>query len=145
MLSRGCTRNDHQPLRIFLAIFACVQDRSRTNAQPLCAIPMEAPSEFLELISRPCVGRSDKAAGWVKNDKGIVAVTCTDSLRTFPVVYTIQSVDTVAREFCPCTIRLEVIGASTNLLNRQCAAREAGYNLEGLSSRELTLPGMPGY
>lgn len=64
-----------------------------------------------ELPSRPRVGRPDKAAVWVKNDRGMVAVTCTDCLRTFPVAGTIQGVNNVACEFCPCTIRFEVIGA----------------------------------
>jgi CheY-like chemotaxis protein len=72
-------------------------------------------SKILELIqelpSRPRVGRPDKAAVWVKNDKGMVAVTCTDCLRTFPVAGTIQGVNNVDCEFCPCTIRFEVIGA----------------------------------
>ena len=63
-----------------------------------------------ELPSRPRVGRPDKAAVWVKNDKGIVAVTCTDCLRTFPVADTNLGVNTVACEFCPCNIRFEVIG-----------------------------------
>ncbi len=63
-----------------------------------------------ELPSRPRVGRPDKAAVWVKNDKGIVAVTCTDCLRTFPVAGTIQGVNTVPCEFCECNIRFEVIG-----------------------------------
>ncbi len=63
-----------------------------------------------ELPSRPRTGRPDKAAVWVKNDKGIVAVTCTDCLRTFPVANTIDGVNSVPCEFCPCTIRFEVIG-----------------------------------
>jgi CheY-like chemotaxis protein len=66
-----------------------------------------------ELPSRPRVGSSDKAAIWVKNDRGMVAVTCTDCLRTFPVAGTIQGVNTVPCEFCPCAIRFEVIGTLT--------------------------------
>lgn len=64
-----------------------------------------------ELPSRPRAGRPDKAAVWVKNDKGIVAVTCIDCLRTFPVAGTIEGVNTVPCEFCPCSIRFEVIGS----------------------------------
>lgn len=63
-----------------------------------------------ELPSRPRVGRPDKAAVWVKNDKGLVAVTCTDFLRTFPVLDTINGVNTIPCDFCPSTIRFEVIG-----------------------------------
>jgi CheY-like chemotaxis protein len=71
-------------------------------------------SKVLELIhelpSRPRAGKPMKAAVWVKNDRGSVAVTCTDCLRTFPVAGTIQGVNSIACEFCPCTIRFEVIG-----------------------------------
>lgn len=64
-----------------------------------------------ELPSRPRVGRPDKAAVWVKNDKGIVAVTCTGCLRTFPVLDAINGVNTIPCEFCDCSIRVEVIQA----------------------------------
>jgi DNA-binding response OmpR family regulator len=63
-----------------------------------------------ELPPRPRTGKSDKAAVWVKNDKGIIAVTCTDCLRTFPVLDTTTGVNTVQCEFCPCVIRFEIIG-----------------------------------
>ena len=63
-----------------------------------------------ELPPRPRTGRPDRAAVWVKNDKGIIAVTCTDCLRTFPVLDTVSGVNTVQCEFCPCVIRFEIIG-----------------------------------
>ena len=63
-----------------------------------------------ELPPRPRTGRSDKAAVWVKNDKGVIAVTCTECLRTFPVLDTVGGVNTVQCEFCPCVIRFEIIG-----------------------------------
>ena len=63
-----------------------------------------------ELPPRPRTGRPDKAAVWVKNDNGIVAVTCTDCLRTFPVLDTISGINTVQCEFCPCVIKFEIIG-----------------------------------
>jgi CheY-like chemotaxis protein len=63
-----------------------------------------------ELPPRPRTGRPDKAAVWVKNDKGIVAVTCTDCLRTFPVLDVRTGVNTVQCEFCPCSIKVEIIG-----------------------------------
>ncbi len=63
-----------------------------------------------ELPPRPRTGRSDKAAVWVKNDKGFIAVTCTDCLRTFPVLDTTTGVNTVLCEFCSCVIRFEIIG-----------------------------------
>lgn len=62
-----------------------------------------------ELPSRPRAGSPDRAAVWVKNDKGIIAVTCTDCLRTFPVPDAVLGINTVACEFCPCNIRFEVI------------------------------------
>jgi CheY-like chemotaxis protein len=69
-----------------------------------------------ELPPRPRTGRPDKAAVWVKNDKGMVAVTCTDCLRTFPVPDAINGVNTVECEFCPCVIRFEIIGGLTKPL-----------------------------
>ena len=62
------------------------------------------------LPPRPRTGRPDKAAVWVKNDKGVVAVTCTDCLRTFPVANVTTGVNTVQCEFCCCTIKFEIIG-----------------------------------
>jgi hypothetical protein len=47
----------------------------------------------------------------VKNEKGIVAVTCADCLRTFPVMDAVEGVNTVACEFCPCEIRFEIVRA----------------------------------
>jgi CheY-like chemotaxis protein len=63
-----------------------------------------------ELPPRPRTGRPDRAAVWVKNDKGIVAVTCTDCMRTFPVLDANIGLNTVQCEFCPCVIRFEIIG-----------------------------------
>jgi CheY-like chemotaxis protein len=63
-----------------------------------------------ELPPRPRAGRPVKAAVWVKNDKGFVAVTCTDCLRTFPVLDAIKGVNTVECEFCRCPIKFEIIG-----------------------------------
>ncbi|MGB8479911.1 MAG: response regulator [Acidobacteriaceae bacterium] len=63
-----------------------------------------------ELPPRPRTGRPDKAAVWVKNDKGYIAVTCIDCLRTFPVPDTMNGVNTAKREFCDCVIRFEIIG-----------------------------------
>ena len=62
-----------------------------------------------EIPPRPRIGRSDKAAVWVKNDKGVVAVTCTDCLRTFPVLEAINGINTVECVFCSCVIRFEII------------------------------------
>ena len=62
-----------------------------------------------ELPARPRIGKSNKAAVWVKHNNGIVAVTCNECLRTFPVGNTIKGENTVECEFCDCTIRFEII------------------------------------
>jgi CheY-like chemotaxis protein len=64
-----------------------------------------------DLPLRPRVGRSDRAAVWVKNDKGTLAVTCTQCLRTFPVLAALGGVNQVDCDFCATTIRFEIIGA----------------------------------
>ncbi len=64
-----------------------------------------------ELPSRRPPGVPDGPAVWVRNDKGVVAVTCADCLRTFPVAETIPGINGVACEFCLSPIRFEVIGA----------------------------------
>lgn len=69
---------------------------------------------IIELIHkippRPRVGKPTKAPVWVKSDKGLVAVTCTDCLRTFPVLDAITGINTVECEFCSCEIKFEIIG-----------------------------------
>ena len=64
-----------------------------------------------DLPMRPRTGRSLKAAVWVKNDKGTLAVTCTHCLRTFPVEVAIGGVNEVECDFCGTMIRFEIIGA----------------------------------
>ena len=61
-----------------------------------------------EIPPRPRVGKPDKAAVWVKNGKGIVAVTCTECLRTFPIEAT-GGISSVECEFCSCVVRVEII------------------------------------
>ena len=41
--------------------------------------------------------------------QGIVAVTCTDCLRTFPIPEAINGINTVHCEFCSCEVRIEII------------------------------------
>ena len=65
-----------------------------------------------EIPPRPRIGKPDKAAVWVKNDRGIIAVTCTDCLRTFPVLEATEGINRVDCEFCSCPIRFEIIGFS---------------------------------
>lgn len=62
------------------------------------------------LPTRPRVGKPTKAAVWVKNEKGMIAVTCTDCLRTFPVLDALTGINEVECDFCSCLIRFELIG-----------------------------------
>ncbi len=63
-----------------------------------------------ELPTRPRVGKPTKAAVWVKNEKGTLAVTCTECMRTFPVAHALAGVNEVECDFCSCSIRFELIG-----------------------------------
>jgi CheY-like chemotaxis protein len=63
-----------------------------------------------ELPTRPKVGKPNQAAVWVKNDKGTVAVTCSQCLRTFPVSNVIKGVNEAECDFCSCMVRFEIIG-----------------------------------
>ena len=63
-----------------------------------------------ELPTRPRVGKPNKAAVWVKNDKGTIAVTCSECLRTFPVSNALTGINEAECDFCGCTIRFEIIG-----------------------------------
>lgn len=60
--------------------------------------------------TRSRIGKPSKAAVWVKNDKGTIAVTCSECLRTFPVLDVLPGIAEVDCDFCSCTIRLEIIG-----------------------------------
>ena len=63
-----------------------------------------------ELPTRPRIGKPTKAAVWVKNDKGTFAITCSECLRTFPVLDALTGINEVECDFCSCTIRFEIIG-----------------------------------
>lgn len=63
-----------------------------------------------ELPTRPRLGKPSKAAVWVKNDRGTIAVTCSECLRTFPVPQALSGVNEVECDFCGCMIRFEIIG-----------------------------------
>ncbi|GAC1646376.1 MAG: hypothetical protein NVS9B15_04380 [Acidobacteriaceae bacterium] len=63
-----------------------------------------------QLPSRPRVGRPTNAAVWVKNDKGTIAVTCSECLRTFPVAASVVGMNEAVCDFCSSTIAFEIIG-----------------------------------
>ena len=63
-----------------------------------------------QLPTRPRLGKPTKAAVWVKNAKGAIAVTCSECLRTFPVLEALTGINEVECDFCSCMIRFEIIG-----------------------------------
>jgi CheY-like chemotaxis protein len=63
-----------------------------------------------ELPTRPKTGKPSQASVWVKNDKGTIAVTCSECLRTFPVSNTSKGTNEAECDFCSSTIRFEIIG-----------------------------------
>ncbi len=63
-----------------------------------------------DLPTRPRLGKPSNAAVWVKNDKGTIAVTCAQCLRTFPVPGALDGVNEVECDFCSSMIRFEIIG-----------------------------------
>lgn len=67
-------------------------------------------AELLETIpARPRTGKLNRAAVWVKNAKGTLAVTCSECLRTFPVSDAIKGVNEAECDFCGSHIRFEII------------------------------------
>jgi len=68
-----------------------------------------------ELPTRPRVGKPTKAAVWVKNDRGTIAVTCSECLRTFPVADAAKGVNEAECDFCSSLIRFEIIGEHIGL------------------------------
>lgn len=62
-----------------------------------------------ELPSRPRTGRPGNAAVWVQNDKGRIAVTCPECLRTFPLPNATTGMNTAECDFCSSKIRFEII------------------------------------
>jgi CheY-like chemotaxis protein len=67
-----------------------------------------------ELPTRPRIGKPTQAAVWVKNDKGTIAVTCSECLRTFPVSDVSKGTNEAECDFCSSVIRFEIIESSAN-------------------------------
>jgi CheY-like chemotaxis protein len=67
-----------------------------------------------ELPTRPKTGAPNQAAVWVKNDKGTIAVTCSECLRTFPVSNVAKGVNEAECDFCSCIVHFEIIGEQTS-------------------------------
>jgi CheY-like chemotaxis protein len=70
----------------------------------------EKISELLnELPARHKALKPNQAAVWVKNDLGMVAVTCNQRLRTFPVEHATRGSNQATCDFCSGTVRFEII------------------------------------
>lgn len=63
-----------------------------------------------EIPVRVKTGRSNRAAVWVRNDKGTVAVTCTECLRTFPIIEIVKGHNKAQCDFCACAVDFELMG-----------------------------------
>jgi len=76
--------------------------------------PQELFTRILDLLqelpTRPRTGKPTKAAVWVKNDKGTIAVTCSECMRSFPVSGALKGVNEAECDFCSSLIRFEIIG-----------------------------------
>jgi hypothetical protein len=66
-----------------------------------------------ELPTRPKTGKPNQAAVWVKNNKGTIAVTCSQCPRTFSVSDVLSRTNEAECDFCSCIIRFEIIGERT--------------------------------
>lgn len=70
----------------------------------------EKISELLgDLPSRRNVAKPAKAAVWMKNDLGMLAVTCTHCLRTFPVGEALPGQNEAECDFCSSTVLFEIV------------------------------------
>jgi CheY-like chemotaxis protein len=72
-----------------------------------------------ELPTRPRTGKPNQAAVWVMNDKGFVAVTCSECLRTFPVSDVHKGGNEAECDFCSSLVRFEIIGEHSSLRKMQ--------------------------
>ena len=71
-----------------------------------------------ELPTRPKTGKPNQAAVWVKNNGGTFAVTCSDCLRTFPVLDVSNGANEAVCDFCSCIVHFEIIGEPRNTAER---------------------------
>ncbi len=72
----------------------------------------EKISELLdELPKRSLASRPKRAAVWAKNDKDLLAVTCCECLRTFPVAQAAKVLNDAECDFCGSRVEFEIISA----------------------------------
>jgi len=72
-----------------------------------------------ELPTRPKVGKPSQAAVWVKNDNGLISVSCSECLRTFQVADVARGIYEARCEFCASLVRFEIIGAPKHALAQE--------------------------
>lgn len=63
-----------------------------------------------ELPTRPKTGKPNPAAVWVTNDRGTIAVTCSECLRTSPVMNVTIGPNEAECDFCSSLVSFEIIG-----------------------------------
>ena len=74
----------------------------------------EKISELLsDLPSRHNPAKSNNAAVWITNDLGLIVVTCTQCLRTFPVDEAAKGFNEAACDFCQSVVRFEIVSDLT--------------------------------
>ena len=78
-----------------------------------------------ELPTRPRIGKPTQAAVWVKNDKGTIAVTCSECLRTFPVDNVSRGGNDAECDFCGTIVHFEIIGENPFARSQQTPAQAA--------------------
>lgn len=71
--------------------------------EKICALVHELPT-------RPKTGKPNQAAVWVTNDRGTIAVTCSECLRTFPVSEVTRGPNEAECDFCSSMVPFEIIG-----------------------------------
>ncbi len=70
----------------------------------------EKISELLdELPKRSVASKPKRAAVWTKNDKDLLAVTCSECLRTFPVLEAPKGLNKADCDFCGSRVEFEII------------------------------------
>ena len=79
-----------------------------------------------ELPTRPRIGKPTKAAVWVKNDRGTIAVTCSECLRTFPALEALAGINEVDCDFCSCSVRFELISERFSSAASPCTGISEG-------------------
>jgi CheY-like chemotaxis protein len=64
---------------------------------------------LIHLPNRPRTSNPKHAAVWAKNDKDMIAVTCTSCLRTFPVAQAAKGMNEADCDFCASRVQFEIV------------------------------------